>query len=220
MEDLPHALIGEFIDAVVEDPAKAAALLSRHPDLIRARWILGETALHFLSVEGFAEGVRFLAERGADVDAVNDLGDSPLADVAALGNEEIAETLLRHGANPNAAASATRGNALHAAVLSGNARLVGRLLRAGANARYITDLGESVFDAVDEVDAVDAVDAVGAGSPGSPGSPVDASDAGTPSGPGGPGGPGDASRALDGAPARRQAMLAVLAEYGIIRGAG
>ena len=149
MNNLPHALIGDFIDAVVQDPRKAAALLAEHPDLINARWIHDETVLHFLAVEGFAEGVRFLAARGADVDAVNEFGDSALVDVAALGLAEIAETLLRHGANPNAG-SATRDNALHCAVRSGNARLVTVLLRAGANPRYLTDVGESVFDALDE----------------------------------------------------------------------
>lgn len=149
MASLPKTLIGEFIDAVVQDPEKAAALLSGHPDLINARWIHGETVLHFLAVEGFAEGVHFLAARGADVDAVNEFGDSPLVDVAALGNDEIADTLLRQRANPNAS-SATRDNVLHCAVRSGNARLVSLLLKAGANPRYLTDLGESVFDALRE----------------------------------------------------------------------
>jgi hypothetical protein len=35
-------------------------------------------------------------------------------------------------------------------VRSGNARLVALLLKAGANPRYLTDVGESVFDALDE----------------------------------------------------------------------
>lgn len=149
MADLPNTLVGEFIDAVVKDTQKATALLSEHPDLINARWIHDETVLHFLAVEGFAEGVRFLAARGADVDAVNEFGDSPLVDVAVLGMDEIASTLLRHGANPDAN-SAAHDNPLHCAVRLGNARLVGLLLKAGANPRYLTDIGESVFDAVDQ----------------------------------------------------------------------
>jgi ankyrin repeat protein len=171
MTHLSHTLIGEFIDAVVQDPAKAAALLAEHPDLINARWIHDETVLHFLAVEGFADGVRFVAARGADIDAVNEFGDSALVDAAALGNDEIAETLLHHGANPNAS-SATRDNPLHCAVRSGHARLVESLLKAGANPRYLTDLGESVFDALDE------------------------------------------------SPNEREAILAVLADYGVIPDAG
>jgi ankyrin repeat protein len=109
MTSLPTALIGEFIDAAVRDQERAAGLLAAHPDLINARWLHGETVLHFLAVEGFTEGVAFLAEHGADVNAVN---------------------------------------VLHSAVRSANDRLVALLLAAGADARYRTDLGESVFDAV------------------------------------------------------------------------
>jgi hypothetical protein len=39
---------------------------------------------------------------------------------------------------------------VHAAVRSGNARLVALLLQAGADGRYRTEVGEVVFDAVDE----------------------------------------------------------------------
>jgi ankyrin repeat protein len=124
MTPLSQALIGEFIDAVLSDQPKAATMLTAHPDLLNARWIHDETALHFLAVEGFAEGVRFLAERGADVNAVNEFGDSALIDVATIGRaNDVAEILLAHGANPNAT-SITRDNVLHGAVRSGNARLV------------------------------------------------------------------------------------------------
>jgi ankyrin repeat protein len=150
MENLSRELIGEFIDAVVRDSGKAEALLAKHPDLLNARWIHHETVLHFLAVEGFAEGVRFLASHGADVNAVNEFGDSALVDVAVLGIADIADILLRNGANPNAT-SPVRDTALHAAVRSGNVRLVALLLGAGAEGRYGTDLGESVFDAVDEL---------------------------------------------------------------------
>jgi ankyrin repeat protein len=169
-EDLPQALVGEFIDAVVGDPKKAEALLAQHPGLLNARWTHHETVLHFLAIEGFADGVTFLASRGADVNAVNEFGDSPLVDVVGLALEDIAGTLLRHGANPNAD-SPTRDNALHTAARTGNARLVALLLAAGADGRYRTDLEESVFDAVDE------------------------------------------------APDQQEAILAVLAEYGIVRDA-
>ena len=97
MANLPKALVGEFIDAVVQDRERAARLLAAHPDLIEARWIHGETLLHFLAVEGFIDAVRFLAERGADVNAVNEFGDAPLIDIAALGIADAAGVLLCHG---------------------------------------------------------------------------------------------------------------------------
>jgi len=149
MANLPKEIIGEFIDAVVQDRKRADTLLSIHPELIDARWIHGESLIHFLAVEGFTDGVRFLAERGADVNTVNKFGDAPLIDIAVLGLDDAAEVLLRYGANPNAS-SLTRDNPLHCAVRSGNARLVSLLLGAGADGRYLTDIGESVFDALPE----------------------------------------------------------------------
>lgn len=149
MESVSRALVGEFIDAVVQQPHKASDLLAKHPALLDARWIHNETVLHFLAVEGFADAVGFLAARGADVNAVNAFGDAALVDVAALGNDHVAEVLLRHGANPNAT-SPTCDNVLHVAARKGHVRLVELLLTAGADARYRTDLGETVFDAVEE----------------------------------------------------------------------
>jgi ankyrin repeat protein len=147
MTTLPTELIGEFIDAAEDDQPRALALLQKHPNLIHARWVHGESLVHFMAVEGFYKGVKFLAEHGADVNAVNEFGDSPLIDVATLGRDHIAELLLQHGANPNAV-SKTRDNALHIAVLSANERMIRVLLEGGADARYRTDLGESVFDAL------------------------------------------------------------------------
>ena len=149
MSGLPHEHVGEFIDAVVEHPAKADAMLAQRPELLDARWIHDETVLHFLAIEGFTEAVRFLAVRGADVNAVNEFGDTALVDIAGLGLTDIVDILLSHGANPDAQ-SAVRDNPLHAAARAGHAELVRRLLKAGANAQYRTDLGETIFDAVNE----------------------------------------------------------------------
>jgi len=65
MNERSNTLTGKFIDAVVHDQQRAVALLADHPDLLNARWLWGETVLHFLAVERFASGVKFLAERGA-----------------------------------------------------------------------------------------------------------------------------------------------------------
>ena len=154
MRELPHAVIGDFIDAVVEDPTKAATMLSEWPDLINARWIHDETVLHFLAIEGFTDGVAFLLRRGADVDAPNEFGDSPLVDVASLGRTDIAAMLLEHGARPDGVVI-TRERPLHRAARTGNATLLRLLLDAGADAHYRTDLDETVFDAVDEAPSSD-----------------------------------------------------------------
>jgi len=149
MSDLPRELVGSFIDAVVKDPARADAMLTKNPPLLNARWIHHESVLHFLAIEGFADGVRFMAVRGADVNAIDEFGDTPLIHAAYLGATDVADVLLRHGANPNAQ-SRTKDNPLHSAARSGNAELIRRLLKAGADPHYRTHLGETVFDAVKE----------------------------------------------------------------------
>lgn len=141
------ARVGEFIDAAVHDQVKARAMLTAEPELLTARWRLGETALHFLAVEGYVDAVRFLAEAGAEIDPVNKFGDTPLVDVATLGNADVAGVLLEFGADPNARSEA-HGNVLHAAVGSGNAELLRALLTAGARSDYATELGETIWDAI------------------------------------------------------------------------
>jgi ankyrin repeat protein len=144
---MSEELIGEFIDAAVRDQKHAAKLLQAHPDLINARWLHSETVLHFLAVERFPDAVRFLAERGADVNLVDAFGDAPLIHVAFLGHTEIVEILLSHGANANAT-STTHNNPLHCAVERAHEDIVALLLAAGADPRYRSDLDETIFDVV------------------------------------------------------------------------
>jgi len=140
-------LVERLIDAAVNDRSAAKTLLREHPDLVTARYIHGETLLHFCAVEGYADAVRFFAEAGVPVDAPNEFGDTALIDAATLGNIEVAKVLLEFGADPNAS-SPTRDQVLHIAVSQGNAELVSSLLAAGARPGYTTSLGETIWDAV------------------------------------------------------------------------
>ena len=142
-----RARLGELIDAAVRDPDKARAIIAADRSLLGARYIHGETALHFLAVEGFTEAVALLADLGASVDEPNRSGDTALVDVATLGNVDVARVLLRRGANPNAK-SVTRDNVLHCAVQSGIGELVQLLIEAGAQTDYVTDIGQTIRDAV------------------------------------------------------------------------
>jgi ankyrin repeat protein len=142
-------LVGEFIDAAVQDPASARRMLQQHPAMLQGRWLHGESPLHFLAVEGYLEAVRLLAGLGFDVNAVNEFGDSVLMDVAALGNCQMAEILLAAGANPNVSSS-TEDSPLHCAVREGNPRLVALLLEAGADGGCVSELGETILDVLPE----------------------------------------------------------------------
>jgi ankyrin repeat protein len=124
-------LIGRFIDAVVDDPSVAEALLASHPELREARWLHDETPLHFLAVEGYLEGVRWLAAHGFGVNTPNRFGDTALVDVASMGQAEMVRLLVGSGADPNAS-SKVHGTALLAAVNSLSLPTVQALVSAGA----------------------------------------------------------------------------------------
>jgi ankyrin repeat protein len=155
MTELPHELIGEFITAVVMDTAKAEQLLAQQPALLNARWMHNETVLHFLAIEDYEAAVHFLLAHGAAVNTVNEFGDSPLVDMAHLGQTRIAQALLTAGANPNGPSTPHRECPLHYAAEKGNRALVTLLLDAGADPRYVNSYGETVFDALDEAAADD-----------------------------------------------------------------
>jgi ankyrin repeat protein len=141
---MKHEDVGEFIDAVVNAPARGSELLRSNPELLNARWLHNETVLHFLCVEGYAEGVRFLIEAGAQVDATNEFGGTALVDMVLMGNTSIAKLLVEAGANPNAS-SPTSDNILQQAVFAGNMELAEVLIRAGAHTEdlrsFIDELG-------------------------------------------------------------------------------
>jgi ankyrin repeat protein len=146
---LDKEIIGEFIDAAVDDQPRAKELLRQYPQLTDARWIHDETVLHFLAIEYFADAVRFLCELGFNVNTVNEFGHSPLLEVSSLHSNEVAKILLDHGADPNVT-SDTLDCPLHRAVDSGNPELVELLLKAGANPEYVTDNGETYVDLLPE----------------------------------------------------------------------
>jgi ankyrin repeat protein len=96
-----NQLFNQLVDAAVLDQPAAEQLLREHPGLITATNRLGETALHFLAVENYAEGVAFLARHGAPVNARNDSQRTPLMEAAALGATQVVRALLTCGADPS-----------------------------------------------------------------------------------------------------------------------
>ena len=85
-----------------DNPALIAALLAAGAD-VRAR-AFGRTALHFASKAGFVETVRLLLAAGADANAVDDDGLTPLWSAMQSGpsvrREPVVRLLLGGGADP------------------------------------------------------------------------------------------------------------------------
>ena len=120
-----------LIDACAGSLDAAAALLDAEPDLLRARTLLGETALHYLAVENQIELARWLFEHRAALDTVSEVLMSPLSDAAYLGHEALVGWLLDAGATLDLPGQCVP--TLIAAVHSGNAAIVAAILAAGAD---------------------------------------------------------------------------------------
>jgi ankyrin repeat protein len=144
-ETISKDLIKQFVTAVAKDQVRAVDMLEETPGLLNARCVHNGSVLHFLTNESCEDGVRFLAEQGADVNAFNKFGDSPLIDAATLGFENIVRLLLKHGANANAISS-SYDTPIICAVRSGNSRIVDMLLGAGADPDYRSPTGKTIFD--------------------------------------------------------------------------
>jgi len=89
----------KFIVLVVDDLASASKLLAEEPDLIYVKNGIGETVLHYLAVENQLEMVRWLYNKGSDLNTTNDFGNTPLSEAASLGYLELCEFLLENGAD-------------------------------------------------------------------------------------------------------------------------
>ncbi len=131
---VPQDIIGQFVDAVVENHSLADDLLYRYPELKPARWV-GNSILRFLAVENFPVGVRYLVARGWLINEKDEFGATPLHDAIRAHATDAALVLIELGANPNAY-SETYDNPLHCAIAVNDAVIVRALINAGADPHY------------------------------------------------------------------------------------
>ena len=90
----------------------------------------GGTPVHYAAALGGAETLRGLLEKGADVNAVNAFGATPL--MFAVNEPAKAALLVMHGANVNAHSKMGRTALLLAAASDGSSQTVRLLLERGA----------------------------------------------------------------------------------------
>jgi cytohesin len=90
-------------------------------------------ALHKAVRLGNPDQVKKLLDSGADANARDGIGSTPLIDAAWSGNAEITRVLLQHGADVNAIHREAGSTALEYAVLTGRTTVVRLLLAAGAD---------------------------------------------------------------------------------------
>lgn len=100
----PDERMHSFRLALWDDPAEAERMLASEPELLEASTEhMRETALHWSAIEDHRDQVRWLAERGADVNSRDQGNNTPLHSAAGVGHLEMVRLLLDMGADPRLA---------------------------------------------------------------------------------------------------------------------
>lgn len=116
---------------------------------VRSSWS-GLAALHVAAINGYGGIAEMLLKHGADKDALDDTGETPLMKAAVEGHQPVVELLLKAGADidiagkseSNRAASCFYGSgALQYAVAAGHDGIVRTLLKHGADVNAQDDRG-------------------------------------------------------------------------------
>jgi ankyrin repeat protein len=91
-------LLVKLMQFAVSNPKLARNLVKHHPEALNLRTGLGETALHYLSVENYADAVQLLIDLGADVNVKNEFGKTALEEAMQVKASETVAVLRRAGA--------------------------------------------------------------------------------------------------------------------------
>jgi len=137
-----------FVVAAASDQKAASQMLENKPGWLHAKSSTGETALHYLVIENDIEAVKFLIDKGAEVDSRDNSGSTPLMHAAQLGHLEMCLLLMESGADVNAKDNLMDYTPLHYAAQAGKADLLDAMLLAGGRADAQGEFEEAVADVV------------------------------------------------------------------------
>ncbi len=102
MRKPPEEQADAFISgAAYGEEEKIAAFLKKYPDAVNVKDAHGCTALWWAVKNGHQDAAELLLEKGADIDAGDEIGDTPLMMAAWVGYRRITEMLLENGADLN-----------------------------------------------------------------------------------------------------------------------
>jgi ankyrin repeat protein len=115
----------------------------------------GLTALMIASRLSQKEIVRFLIERGANINAICNKGDTSLIIAARNNKESIVRLLIKKGANLNIVSYNFNWTALMWACKLGYASIIEILIRNGAKTNIINNDGKKAYDILDDCKLID-----------------------------------------------------------------
>jgi len=138
-------------DAIVMGkPSLVRKVLLAHPELVNARHEAGHgresddsTPLHFACTKGDVDMARLLLDYGADINARNRLGHTPLHVAVWAGQRNAMELLIGKGARLETPSLVKRRTPLHDAVFQGNTEIIQLLLNRGAHVDPQNEDGET-----------------------------------------------------------------------------
>jgi|GEM_PF-3112137 len=103
------------------------------------------TALHRVGMRGKGEMARLLVGRGADLEAEDDLHETPLIKACTFGNKELIPVLLELGANVNHVAKEKHTALWYAISSMKDVETVKLLVEAGADPNEMYEYGDNPF---------------------------------------------------------------------------
>lgn len=132
------------------------------PKLVNMRSALKDTPLHWATSCGCTEIVKYLVEKGADVNATNLTGKTPLHLAAMRSNKEYIKLFIAAKADVNIKADdptddSSGETCLHMAVARSKPEIVELLLEAKADVKLTTKAGVSALDLAKKRDRTDLI---------------------------------------------------------------
>jgi len=128
------------------DLEKVRSLVAADPALVAAQDRGGETPLHWAAFSGNLDLVRFLLDKGAEVDVKTNRGLTPLAFITAQGRTQAAGLLIERGADVNSRNSFDM-TPLIIGVEQGAVEFVKTLIAAGADVGVESRIGTALHRA-------------------------------------------------------------------------